>query len=136
MNEEIKLSARGEVKIYKINLGKKELVKTTSNLVLTLSKDIIARLMTNNPIGKIDSMYVWLGSTQLSTGSITAWNHPTTNEAEFECPFDPTSFSGDFDKIQLASSNMGVFAEVSGSGVLDNKLITENLLISWLITIS
>lgn len=136
MQDKLNLYASGEVRIFKLTPSNARLSNTRSNTVLTLSKDIVARLLTNNPIGKIDTLKVYLGATLLATGNVNAWNHPSTNEAEFEVLFEDTDFSGDFDKIQLCASNMGVFAEVSGDGVLDTKLITEELMFSWLITIS
>ena len=134
MNEVLKLSASGKISIYIINNGVKQLYLTSSNLIMPLAADIIARSLGNFAIGKVNYIRVYNGVTLKAAASISVYNHPATNEVEYVAVFSEASFSGAFTKFQLEANGMGVFSEVTG--LTGSKLITEQMSISWKITIS
>lgn len=130
----LKLHARGQVSIFKITNNKKELIKTCSNTVLPLALDVVARLMGNFAIGKIDSVSAYKSSLSLAETPIISYSHPSTNQVQFNALFSETSFSGAYDEFGLFASNIGRICALTG--VSGNKLNTEQLLITWTITIS
>ncbi len=134
MNQVLKLNASGVVKIYKQSNANRILIKTSNNAVLPLAKDIIARSIGQFAIAKIDQVKVYDGVTLLATATISAYSHPGTNQVDYTAEFDNASFNGNFDKLELLSSNMGVFAELTG--LTESKTNAESLFINWEITIS
>lgn len=130
----IRMSASGQVRIIKIYANKREVLLTRSNLVLPLAADIIARLMGNFPIGKIDSISIYNMGLLLSTIPISSYTHPGTNQVQFVGIFKEDSFAGNFDELGLFASNMGQFARLAPvAGVKSN---TEQLSITWTININ
>ena len=135
MKERLKINASGKISIYRIINGQKQLIKTRSNTILPLSKDIIARLLTNNIIGMVDTINVVHSGGTVYTSAITEYSHPSANEAQFVAQFGTSSSpSEDFDEIQLVSSNMGVFSQVTG--LTETIGAGETIQISWTITLS
>ena len=128
-----KLIARGEFKIYKVPPNKTELIETRSNSILPLMGDVVARLLGNFIIGRVDQVGIYKSSLNLAMVPIINYTHPNTNQVEFSALFNEASFNGDFDELGLFSSNMGQVSKLIGTA--GNKTDQEHLLITWTITI-
>jgi len=128
-----KFNASGEVSIFRLTTNKKELIETRSNSILPLMKDVVARLLGNFAIGRVDTVKVYRATLLLASVPIVEYIHPELNKAQYNVVFDEGSFSGSFDELGLFSSNMGQVSKLSG--LSGSKLSTEKLLITWTISI-
>jgi hypothetical protein len=133
--DKFKINASGEVSIYRINSKGRALLLTSNNAVLPLIKNAVSWLMSNSSVGKIDQIAVYNLGLLLASALVTTTVHSDINQVRYEVTFSETSFSGDFDELALQCTNLanGPVAEVTDISV--SKLITEQLLITWTITI-
>lgn len=127
------LNASGRVNLYKYT-PEKELYFTRSNTILPLALDVVARLMGNFAIGNIDTISIYKSGLLLASTPIITYTHSALNQIQYSAIFSASSFSGDFDQIQLSSSAMGPIAELDD--VDGTKSGTDQLGITWTITIT
>lgn len=127
------LNASGQVDIYKYTPAK-ELILTRKNTILPLALDVVARLLGNFNIGKVDIIKITNAGLAISSGIITIYEHPALNQVRYSAFFNKASFNSYFDKIELIASSMGPIAQIIG--IAGQKTDQQELSISWTITIS
>ena len=137
MQDKLLSIASGKITIaIKIN-NKWEEVLTRSNTILPDAQQIIAKNLLQDPAAKIDEIKVVSGVTLKATGVISTYTYSAIlgKQAIYVALFSTTSFCGNFDYLSLGSSGLGLLlAEVTGLTL--SKLNTEQLLITWKITIA
>jgi hypothetical protein len=135
MRDRTHLNARGVISIYTLDTNGKHELLTRNNTILANAVNLVASIMAGVTSSNITFIRVYNGVTLKSNGLITAVSKPTVNSVKFESLFTTTSFSGNFDNCKLGPSDPitdGNFAE--GTFAVQNKLNTEQLLVTWEIT--
>jgi hypothetical protein len=134
MKDTIDLSkiASGSIKVYKIVNGKRFLILARKNTILANAKYLLARMLMRDSTGNIYSIRMFNGGALQAVGVISGMIYLNPNEIQFSTLFDEASFSGAVTQMFLSPQDpvlMGDFSQVTGLAL--NKLITEQLQITW-----
>jgi len=135
MRDRTHLNARGVISIYTLDTNGKHELLTRNNTILANAVNLVASIMAGVTAAGITNIRVYNGVTLKANGLITAKSNPTVNSVKFEALFNAASFNGNFDNAKLGpadSGTLGNFAE--GTFAVQNKLNTEQLLVTWEIT--
>lgn len=103
------------------------------NTIMSFAKEIAAKRLIQHPSSAIDKIRIYDGITLVQEIPISATSILAPQQVQFNGDFTAYPFASHFDRIALAASAIGNFAELSGLDV--TKLLSEPLLIIWKIKI-
>ena len=130
MEDNLKLSIKGEVFMYQSGV----LINHIKNHIKPASMDIIRRcIATGQPT--ISSIKVFDGSSELAEANLSGYSFPGTGGAvRFRFILTEESFEGDFDGLELLSSDGLVFSKIESIGPI-SKTFDNQIIIEWVLTL-
>lgn len=138
MRDKIKVFASGQVTLYKVTNGVKQLIKTSKNEILPNAASLVALNMSGDSNALVDKIRLYLGAALVTENPSSLTR--TYNEAEvsvtFEYLFVEGSLDGDIDNAKLGpvdSVTLGDFAQ-NNFGETVSVGVSEAFFISWKIT--
>lgn len=137
MKNSFKISARGQVSIYK-RIGKDKLhLVTRSNSVLPAAQTLILAMMAQESDAQPAKIEAYLGNTKKGEAEFTSIEKDNDEgSVTFTSQLDPENLAaGSVDNLRLSpSDSVGLGSYASAEHTIDSTEIEDTLIIYWKIT--